>query len=445
MSWWLVLLVAVFAACAGAYLGGQMGIPAGAWLGGLFGLAAALAAAFIASHRTAARLRNWLGSPTSESAPKGQGVWGEVGARAERRIRSLEQEVQDERRRLAEFISAMEASPGGVLLLSALDQIEWCNALAAVHFGLDPQRDRLQRVTNLIRSPAFVTYLQAGQFDEPVSFADPRGQGSLQVVIRRYGADSKLVLSRDLTERERAEAMRRDFVANVSHEMRTPLTVLTGFLETLRDLPLTPVETKRVIMLMSQQADRMTSLVGDLLTLAQLEGSPRPDSNKWVRVAGIFSQVEAEARALSAGRHIILFGDAKDAQIAGSESELTSAVANLVNNAVRYTLDGGSVSVAWICDKAGQGEICVADTGRGVAREHLPRLTERFYRVDVSRARDSGGTGLGLAIVKHVAQRHGAELDITSELGRGSTFRLLLPPARVRHLVPESMLPAETP
>jgi two-component system phosphate regulon sensor histidine kinase PhoR len=252
------------------------------------------------------------------------------------------------------------------------------------------------------------------------------------VQIRRYGTDSKLVLSQDMTERERSDAMRRDFVANVSHEIRTPLTVLSGFLETMRNLPLTEVEQKRVITLMTQQAERMGHLVADLLTLARLEGSPRPTADKWVKVAAIFAQVEAEGRALSAGRHTIVFGDASQAQIAGSDTELHSAVGNLVNNAVRYTPDGGRIEVTWKVADNGRGEIAVVDTGRGIARAHLSRLTERFYRVDSSRSREFGGTGLGLAIVKHVMQRHGGELDIASEPDRGSTFSLIFPAVRVR-------------
>jgi two-component system phosphate regulon sensor histidine kinase PhoR len=183
---------------------------------------------------------------------------------------------------------------------------------------------------------------------------------------------------------------------------------------------------------MTQQAERMANLVGDLLTLAQLEGSPRPAADKWVRVASLFGQVEAEARALSAGRHTIAFAGAGDAEVAGIESELQSAIGNLVSNAVRYTPDGGLIDVVWRRVDNGSGEIVVTDTGRGIAREHLSRLTERFYRVDGSRSRESGGTGLGLAIVKHVVQRHGGELDVASEVGKGSTFRLVWPAARVR-------------
>ncbi|MEP7303112.1 MAG: phosphate regulon sensor histidine kinase PhoR [Caldimonas sp.] len=426
------LLAGLLAVGVGGMVGllaaGERGALLGALLCGLLGFAAIV----VFDALRGWRLMRWLRGSQASEAPRDAGFWGELAYRIERSLRGLERAAEVERTRLAQFVSAMEASPNGVLLLDGNDQIEWCNARAADHFGLDPQRDRRQRVTNLIRSPAFVDYLQAGDFAEPIALRDPRGQGALQVLIRPYGADSKLVLSQDLTERERSETMRRDFVANVSHEIRTPLTVLSGFLETMRNLPLSEVEQKRVITLMTQQAERMANLVGDLLTLARLEGSPRPLADKWVRVAALFGQVEAEARALSAGRHTIVFAAAGDAQVAGSESELQSAIGNLVGNAIRYTADGGRIEIGWKHAENGSGELLVSDTGRGIAREHLSRLTERFYRVDASRSRESGGTGLGLAIVKHVAQRHGGELDVTSEPGKGSTFRLILPAARVR-------------
>jgi two-component system, OmpR family, phosphate regulon sensor histidine kinase PhoR len=426
------LVAALLCMAAGGLAGligaGERGALVGALLGGLLGFAAVVA---LDSLR-AWRLMRWLRGAHDDAAPRDAGLWGEIAYRIERSLRGLERSAEVERRRLAQFVAAMEASPNGVLLLDDGDQIEWCNARAAEHFGLDPQRDRRQRVTNLIRSPAFVSYLQAGDFDQPVSFQEPRGRGSLQVTIRRYDGDSKLVISQDQTEREHTEAMRRDFVANVSHEIRTPLTVLSGFLETMRNLPLTEVEQKRVVTLMTQQAERMANLVADLLTLARLEGSPRPTAERWVGVDALLAHVEAEARALSAGRHTIVFAAAMAAQIAGSESELQSAVGNLVSNAVRYTPDGGRIDVGWRVADNGSGEIAVVDSGRGIARAHLSRLTERFYRVDGSRSRESGGTGLGLAIVKHVMQRHGGELDIASEPDKGSTFRLVFPAVRVR-------------
>ncbi|WP_341889186.1 phosphate regulon sensor histidine kinase PhoR [Variovorax sp. YR752] len=378
------------------------------------------------------RLINWLRGSQEQQAPRDAGFWGELGYRVERSIRLREQGLAQERLRLEQFLSAIEASPNGVLMLDQNDQIVWCNSVSADHFGLDPQRDRRQRITNLVRSPAFVAYLQQADYPETVNFPNPRGDGTLSVLLRPYGDGMKLVLSQDITDRERNEAMRRDFVANVSHEMRTPLTVLAGFIETMDNLPLTEVERKRVLELMGQQTRRMQTIVSDLLTLAQLEGSPRPAADRWVALAPLLVQVEADARALSGGRHEVSVAAVGSVELAGAQSELLSAINNLVSNAVRYTPAGGRIDVSWCVLEDGSGELVVSDTGVGIAREHIPRLTERFYRVDGSRSRDTGGTGLGLSIVKHVVQRHGAELDIQSEPGKGSRFRLIFPAARLR-------------
>jgi len=382
------------------------------------------------------RLINWLRGSQEQQAPRDAGFWGELGYRVERSIRLREQGLAQERLRLEQFLSAIEASPNGVLMLDQNDQIVWCNSMSADHFGLDPQRDRRQRITNLVRSPAFVAYLQQEDFADAVNFAKPRGDGTLSVLLRPYGEGMKLVLSQDITDRERNEAMRRDFVANVSHEMRTPLTVLAGFIETMGNLPLTEVERRRVLELMGQQTQRMQTIVSDLLTLAQLEGSPRPAADRWVALAPLLAQVEVDARALSGGRHEVSVAAVGAVELAGAQSELLSAINNLVNNAVRYTPEGGRIDVGWTLLEDGSAELAVSDTGLGIAREHIPRLTERFYRVDGSRSRDTGGTGLGLSIVKHVVQRHGAELDIQSEPGKGSRFRLVFPAARVRSAAP---------
>ena len=433
MSW---LVARIVSAVAVMVAGGLIGLFAASAshvvVGALLGGACVIGMTVVRDTLRGYRLIDWLRGPQESSVPRDVGLWGELGYRIERSIRLRDQSAAVERNRLTQFLSAMEASPNGVMLLDAGDQIEWCNSLAADHFGLDPQRDRRQPVTNLVRAPAFVAYLQAADFDKAVQFPDPPGRRSLSVQVRTYGDDQKLVLSQDITERERSEAMRRDFVANVSHEIRTPLTVLAGFIETMTNLQLTEVERKRVLVLMTQQADRMGSLVGDLLTLAQLEGSPHPAADRWVALQPLLAQVEAEAKQLSGGRHVLTFPAQLVVQIAGAQNELLSAITNLVNNAVRYTPAGGRVDVVWDVMADGSGVVAVTDTGPGIAREHLPRLTERFYRVDGSRSRDTGGTGLGLAIVKHVVQRHGGELDIRSEIGRGSCFRLALPAARVR-------------
>ena len=436
------LLWVVFGGLIGMAAGGLYGVPtAGALVGAVAG---ALVHAVIDAIR-AHRLMQWMRGQQEDSAPRDAGFWGEMAYRIERSQRLLERRIDTEHARLDQFLSAIEASPAGVMLLDANDQIEWCNSVVADHFGLDPLRDRRQRITNLVRAPAFVAYLQAGVFDEVVTFASPGVRGTVSVLVRRYGDGMKLVLSQDITERERNDAMRRDFVANVSHEIRTPLTVLSGFIETMVNLNLTEVERRRVLELMAQQTLRMQSLVGDLLTLAQLEGSPRPPADRWVSVQRLFLQVNADAEALSAGRHTLRFESPPEAQLAGAESELLSAIGNLVTNAVRYTPAEGRVDVRWAARPDGSAEIEVRDTGPGIAREHLPRLTERFYRVDGSRSRDTGGTGLGLSIVKHVALRHGGELEIRSEPGKGSTFKLVFPAARVRDAGAAATALAESP
>ena len=436
---WLIAraLLAALAVVVGGVAGSLIDGPARSSIVGVLAGGAVGAALLVAADGLrGSRLLRWLRGSKADDAPRDAGLWGELGYWAERSIRQNERQVQQEQLRLSQFLSAIEASPNGVLLLDKGDQIEWCNGVAADHFGLDPQRDRQQRVTNLVRAPAFVAYLQEGCWDNAVNVPDRLGKGMLSVLIRPYGEAQKLVLSNDITEREQSESMRRDFVANVSHEIRTPLTVLAGFIETMNNLPLTEVERRRVLTLMGQQTTRMQRLVSDLLTLATLEGSPRPPADRWVSVGRLLAQAQADAVALSAGRHRFSFESDDAAQLAGSETELASAIANIVNNAVRYTPEGGHVDVAWRLMPDGAGEMSVSDSGIGIEREHLARVTERFYRVDSSRSRDTGGTGLGLSIVKHVVQRHGGALDIQSEPGKGSNFRLLFPAARVRYLEP---------
>jgi two-component system phosphate regulon sensor histidine kinase PhoR len=432
---WLLprLLIAAVAVAVGTFVGNV----AGGWsslpmLGELLGAASGVGALVLLDAVRGHRLIQWLRGSQQGGAPRDTGLWGELGYRVERAIRDRDRALAREQQQLQQFLSAIEASPNGVLMLDAHDQIVWCNRVAGDHFSLDPVRDLRQRITNLVRYPAFVSYLQAGHYVEPLTLANARGRATLSVIVRAYGEGMRLVLSLDVTERERAEAMRRDFVANVSHEIRTPLTVLTGFIETMASLPLTEAERKRVLSLMDQQTQRMLSLVSDLLTLATLEGSPRPAPDRWVALDTLLLRVSTDAQALSAGRHRIQVASGTQVELACVESELLSAIANLVSNAVRYTPEGGEIELSWRLLPDGGGEICVSDTGPGIAREHIPRLTERFYRVDGSRSRDTGGTGLGLSIVKHVVQRHGGELQVQSELGKGSRFRLLLPAVRVR-------------
>ena len=438
----------VFSTCLLA--GGFLGFWAASQNGLIAGLLFAAFVWLIVDSFYVARFLAWLRSaqnsdPTSAATqlpPSLPGLWGEVAERIRRLSRSQDQLLQDSQGRLEEFLAAMQASPSGVVLLDSQDRIEWCNQMATQHFGFDARRDVLQHVANLVRAPAFRTYMAANNFTHdvviPGSASAPGRPVNLSVHAHSYGKDRKLLLSRDITAVELAEAMRRDFVANVSHEIRTPLTVLSGFIETLQTLPLEKLERERYLGLMAQQSQRMQTLVKDLLTLSRLEGSPHPGGNDWVNTSALFAQSHQEAQALSAllapHGHDIKFDVGGGSEIAGVQAELYSAVSNLVGNAVRYTPDGGRVCVSWKILADGRGEFLVKDSGPGIAAEHLPRLTERFYRVDRSRSRETGGTGLGLAIVKHVAQRHGAELHIESQLGQGSQFSITFPSARVRRV-----------
>ncbi len=389
-----------------------------------------------------ARVLRWLRRGDFTDAPPVSGLWGEVVDRARRVIRLRDQEAIQAGQRLQEFLAAIQASPNGVVLLDPQGRIEWCNQTAAEQFGFDLQRDLQQQVGNLVRDPSFSAYYNSGRYLHEIVVASPRSSASrpvkLSVHLHPYGEGRKLLLSRDVTAVEQAEIMRRDFVANVSHEIRTPLTVLMGFVETLQTLPLDEPDRARYLGLMAQQAHRMQTLVNDLLTLSRLEGSPLPGGGEWISLASLMVHCEQEGRALSAilGKSQDLqFAQAPALEISGSPNELLSALSNLVSNAVRYTPPAGIISVQWRTLADGRGEFSVRDTGPGIAPEHISRLTERFYRVDRSRSRETGGTGLGLAIVKHVVQRHGAELRIESTPGSGSTFAIGFPASRLRTAV----------
>ncbi len=385
------------------------------------------------------RVVRWLRRADSSRAPSMRGLWGEVADRTRRALRSREQQTFDAQSRLQEFLAAIQASPSGVVLLDPRGRIEWCNQTAADQFGFDAQRDVMQLIGNLLRDPDFTAYYTGGDYSQEVLIQGHGGSAAhpvrISVHLHPYGEGRKLLLARDVTAVKQAEAMRRDFVANVSHEIRTPLTVLTGFVETLQHLPLDEAERARYLGMMAQQAHRMQTLVSDLLTLSRLEGSPLPRANEWTPVHALMAQCEQEGRALSqvlAKSHDFRFEAPPDGEIAGSQTELLSAMSNLLSNAVRYTPVGGAIVAQW-CELAdGRAEFSVRDTGPGIAPEHLSRLTERFYRVDRSRSRETGGTGLGLAIVKHVVQRHGGELKVESTPGVGSIFAIVFPANRLR-------------
>ncbi|WP_114810319.1 phosphate regulon sensor histidine kinase PhoR [Paraburkholderia kururiensis] len=409
-----------------------------AGVGAFFGIKAALILAVIVLlaqgfFSTFHKQQLWrlLDAPVYGEVPSAPGVWGEIYYRLHKLAKRWHAQVRQVEQQHSRFIQAIQASPNGVAMLDDHDQIEWCNAIAEVHFGLDAKRDLRQHITHLVRQPEFVRYLNSQQYDEMLIM---RGMGEkrqnvLSVQVFPYGENRKLVLSQDITELERTDSMRRDFVANVSHELKTPLTVLSGFLETMRELPLSESERARYLDMMEQQASRMRHIVTDLLVLAKLEGEAKPPGDRVVDMSAVLRHVRDDASTLSEDRHRITYDIDEGLTVKGAETEILSALGNLVMNAIRYTPDGGKVHVNW--HREGNSAVfSVTDSGLGIPAADIPRLTERFYRVDRSRSRDTGGTGLGLAIVKHVLQRHDAQLEVKSEEGRGSKFTVRFPAAR---------------
>jgi len=373
----------------------------------------------------------WLEKPSLDTVPEGAGAWSEVFARLYKSRRSgelNESRLAENEQRFRRTISAL---PEGIVLVDAQLQIEWCNPVAESHLGISLRADQGLRLTNLVRDPSFVAYLTSATFENPLTFRPLANAGvALSVQVIEFESARSIVLTRDVTQSERVDAMRRDFVANVSHELRTPLTVVKGFLETLLDAqPALDATRRHHLQLMYEQANRMSRLIDDLLLLSRLESQETAVPDEEVDVSQLVRELGDEARALSSGRHTISI-EAAALGVRGSREELRSAFSNLVTNAIRYTPSGGRIWLRW------RGEVDgavfeVEDTGIGVAPEHIPRLTERFYRVDKSRSRETGGTGLGLAIVKHVLHRHDGRLDVTSQLGRGSAFIARLPRTRL--------------
>jgi two-component system phosphate regulon sensor histidine kinase PhoR len=394
---------------------------------------AVLAVPLVYSYINLARLRKYVLQDAVENMPLPSGFWEEVFFRLQRLVRNLKQEIRTVEKQHDRFIEAFQASPNGILMLDDQDQIEWCNEIAERFFGLNFKKDVLQRINFLIRRPEFIQYLNRRQFEDPLLLERMGADANLSLMIQAFpfGQKRHLLLVQDVTDLQKADAMRRDFVANVSHEMRTPITVLMGFLETIQSLDIDKQQRDQYFEMMMSQAQRMKSLVEDLLTLANLEANTLPAPMQAIKIDTLMALVRNDAEALSQGRHALNFEISSPCNLMGEEREILSAFSNLVSNAIRYTPDIGAVTAKWSVNSQGYGEFSVTDTGPGIASEHLSRLTERFYRVDRSRSRDTGGTGLGLAIVKHIANRHQAQLLIESTPGKGSTFTLRFPKDRI--------------
>ena len=386
----------------------------------------------IAQIRRLAVLAAWIDYPDHSEFPDSGGVWGEVFLRLSRKLRLDARTIDEVEARLKSFADAMDAVPDGLVIFDASHQIQWSNRAAGEHLGVRLPRDDGAIIEQLVRTPGFADYLRSPDARAPFILQSPAARSRVYAIRAvPLGERSTLLVSLDVTDARRVEAMRSTFVANVSHELRTPLTVVSGFLEHFTDDDeMSGEQRQHFARLMSDQTKRMLSLVDDLLTLSRLEAADAPASEEEVDMEELLAQLLSEGQSLSAGRHRLAVG-CKGPALRGNRKELHSAFSNLVSNAIRYTPAGGEIRIRWKL-RDGAGVFSVRDSGVGIAAEHLPRLTERFYRVDRGRSRETGGTGLGLAIVKHILLRHQATLVIDSQLGEGSTFRAEFPGWRLK-------------
>ncbi|WP_303293004.1 phosphate regulon sensor histidine kinase PhoR [Marinobacter sp. ST-43] len=408
----------------------------------LYGLLVGLVAYLWWTLVQARRLYQWLGNPSaSDEAPQSIGLWGDIFDN----LHKLNQNhlmTQDRlRARINRVQESTNAMRDGVIMTDARGAMEWWNGSAEYLLGFRRSTDQGQYIHNLIRNPAFKAYFDTRDYREPLEINSPaKPHIHLQIQISLFGDDDRLIVAKDVTRLYQLEQMRRDFVGNVSHEMRTPLTVISGYLETLVDHgEELPPKWRRAINTMAAQASRMEALITDLILLSRIETGEHTVDDTLTDVDALLNQICHDARALSGDKgHQISVQISDHRLLQGDESQLRSAFSNLVFNAVKYTPAGGAITVAWSTNREG-AHLSVKDTGIGIDPIHIPRLTERFYRADPSRHKDTGGTGLGLAIVKHVLINHDGNLEIRSKVGEGSEFICHFPRERLVERIPEQV------
>ncbi len=420
LVFWISAIVRIVTALALSAL-------AGYWWGAQIGMLCAIVgmvAMFVSQLHYLQRLGAWLDDPASARLPDGWGAWTDIFSRLYKLRRDDEKNQAELAEWLARFRQAMTLLPDGVVIMDDVLFLEWCNPAAESHLGLNLGKDQGMRVTNLVRSPEFMDYIILGRYDTPLTLS--LRERKFIVHIIPFENRRQILVTHDITESQRIDNLRRDFIANASHELRTPLTVINGFLEIAAMQPDLDAQTRAAhIKLMTEQGARMQRLVEDMLTLTRLESMDHPPRPEAIPMRGLLEQILEEAHALSAGRHEITLA-CQAGDIRGSADEVRSALTNLVTNAIRYTPESGKIALSW--ENSAKGPVfSVKDNGIGISPEHISRLTERFYRVDKSRSRETQGTGLGLAIVKHVLLRHKASLMVESVPEQGSRFAVQFP------------------
>ena len=404
-----------------------------------WGIAGALAIELVRNLVNLHQFDHWLRNRNRRDPPDAGGLWGDLVSQVSR----LHRRKQFHKKRLLSLFRELRRStasmPDGVVALNSANEIVWFNRKAAELLGLKRKTDFGIQIAGLLRVPAFSRYLSKGDYSTSLRVPPRVGDATtLEFQGVPYGEGQVFLLVRDVTRQLQLETMRKDFVANASHELRSPLTVISGYLETLALDDTLPDDLRGPIGEMRRQSERMTVIISDLLELSRLEATDEQVVGTPIDVAGLLALLRKDLAAREAKAHAVELRIESPDGLMGDQGLIHSAFWNLVDNAAKYTPPGGTITLSWWTDDEG-GHFAVTDTGPGIAAEHLPRLTERFYRVDPGRARDKGGSGLGLAIVRHVLQKHGGELKIESVEGRGSTFSCHFAPLR---LVRESVAKA---
>ena len=378
-------------------------------------------------YRQLTRLNFWLWKDKKLTPPQGRASWEGVFNGIYRLQGKNRRRVGQLATLLARFRQGAEALPDAAVVLDAEHNILWCNKLAQLILGFVWPQDNGQRIDNLIRHPDFSTYIKKAQYKEPLEIPSPvSDKRLLEIRVMSYGDRQLLLIARDVTRIHQLEGMRKDFVANVSHELKTPLTVLQGYLEIMQTMEDADSPNHKPLSLMQQQTTRMQSMVEQLLALSRIEDAVDIDLSQTVNMSLMMEILKEEAKALAGTDYTLVFNCEPGLNTHGNELQLRSACSNLISNAIRYTSPGGTISVNWQSVATG-ALFSVADTGVGIAPQHINRLTERFYRVDNARSSKTGGSGLGLAIVKHALNHHHSELKVTSEYGKGSIFSFVIP------------------
>ncbi|PYF78968.1 PAS/PAC sensor signal transduction histidine kinase [Marinomonas alcarazii] len=380
------------------------------------------------------QFHNWLRYSGRAAPPEASGIWGDVFDAVYR----LQKKQRKSKRRMRQALTRIESSTTalkeGVIMADNQGNLEWWNNSAGHFLGLIRHTDRGQVITNIVRNPDFFRYFSQKRFGEPLIIKSPAKDGVyLEIQTTLYDKNDHLIFVRDVTRLHLLEQMRKDFVANASHELKTPLTVIKGYLETLdmfRDS--LPVSMQKGIVNMSEQSERMEQLIEDLLLLSRLESNDKREENQWHKVSSIISSITSAMGPILKDSHSLSVNIPEEAHLYGSYKELYSAFSNLVVNAIKYSPDGGAITIKWESSEF-NGVFSVQDSGIGIDPRYIPRLTERFFRVDKGRGSKTGGTGLGLAIVKHVLLHHEAKLQVRSQPGLGSTFSCHFPANRTRN------------